>query len=66
MASVSVPTWLRSALHLAHLAFWKTSRVTLLIWGALNGLGIGLLGKVERVKQRISRRVPRVSGSATL
>jgi hypothetical protein len=40
--------------------------MALLIWGTLNGLGIGLIGRVHEVKQRISRRVPRVSGSMTL
>jgi hypothetical protein len=64
--STSLSLSLRSVLNVAHLALWKVTRVALLVWGVLNGLGIGLLGKVERVKQRISRRVPRVSGSATL
>ena len=63
---MSIPLSLQSLLNVAHLALWKVTRVALLIWGVLNGLGIGLLGKVEQVKQRISRRVPRVSGSVTL
>ena len=37
--------------------------LVLLVWGVLNGFGIGLLGQVERVKQRVSRRVARISGS---
>ena len=63
---MSNPVSFQSAVSVAHLALWKVTRFALLVWGVLNGFGIGLLGKVERVKQRISRRVPRVSGSATL
>jgi len=57
----TTPAWFRTALHVAHSAFWKATRVLLLVWGVLNGFGIGLIGRVERVKQRISRRIPRVS-----
>jgi hypothetical protein len=57
---------LQSILNVAHLALWKVTRLALLAWGMVNGFGVGLVGKVEQVKQRISRRVPRVSGSATL
>jgi hypothetical protein len=39
------------------------TRLVFLFWGMLNGFGIGLLGQVDRVKRRISRRLPRVSGS---
>ena len=60
---VSIPSWLRSALHVTQLTLWKTTRVALIVWGVLNGLGVGLVGQVNRVKQRISRRIPRVSGS---
>jgi hypothetical protein len=52
-----------TVVHRAHTVFWKLTRLALLVWGVLNGLGIGLIGQVERVKQRISRRVPRVSGT---
>ena len=62
-AFVSIPSWLRSTLHVTYLSFWKATRVMLIVWGTLNGFGAGLAGKVEQVKQRISRRVPRVSGS---
>ena len=44
-------------------AYWTIARWTLLVWGAINGFGIGLLGQVSRVTGRISRRVPRVSGT---
>jgi hypothetical protein len=64
--SIPLSSSLQSALNVAHLALWKVTRLALLAWGVLNGLGIGFVGKVEQVKQRISRRVPRVSGSATL
>jgi hypothetical protein len=64
--SIPLSLSLRSVLNVAHLTLWKLTRVTLIVWGVLNGLGIGFLGKVEQVKHRISRRVPRVSGSATL
>jgi hypothetical protein len=47
-------------------AYWTVARWALLIWGAMNGLGVGLLGQAERMKHRISRRVPRVSGSGSL
>jgi hypothetical protein len=42
-------------------AYWTIARWTLLVWGALNGFGIGLLSQAQRVTRRISRRVPRVS-----
>jgi hypothetical protein len=54
---------LRTTLQVAHLASWKFTRVTLTLWGLLNGFGIGLLGQM---KQRVSQRVPRVSGSMGL
>lgn len=57
---------LRNALHVAQLALWKATRIALLAWGTMNGLGIGLLGQVRRVSRRISSRVPRVSGSVQL
>lgn len=51
--------WFRS-----HATFWTITKWMLVIWGAMNGFGLGLLGRVERLKHRISKRVPRVSGSA--
>jgi hypothetical protein len=58
-----MPAWYRLALHELHTSFWTIARLILLAWGIVNGFGIGVLGQVHRVKQRISRRVPRVSGS---
>ncbi len=55
-----------SIVHRAHTALWTITRVALLIWGVLNGLGTVLIGRVERAKQRISRRVQRVSGTISL
>jgi hypothetical protein len=60
---VSISPWFKTALHVAHSAFWKGTRLVLLVWGLFNGFGLGLVGQVQRVKQRISRRVPRISGS---
>lgn len=63
-SSVStMPPWFRTALHVAYSGFWKATRLLLMLWGILNGFGIGLLGQVARVKQRVSRRVARISGS---
>jgi hypothetical protein len=59
----SFSSLLGRAMHRAHSAAWIAARWTLLIWGMINGLGVGLLGRVEQVKRRISRRLPRVSGS---
>jgi hypothetical protein len=42
--------------------YWTVARWALLIWGALNGFGVGLL---SRARRRISQRVPRVSGPAS-
>jgi hypothetical protein len=55
--------WYRLALHELHTSFWLIARWGLLVLGVMNGWGVGFLGQVNRVKQRISRRVPRVSGS---
>jgi hypothetical protein len=52
-----------TAVHRVQTVVWKVTRLALLVWGVLNGLGIGLIGRVERVSQRISRRVHRVSGT---
>ena len=46
-------------------AYWTLARWALVVWGALNGFGLGLMSQAARVKQRISRRVPRVSGSSS-
>jgi hypothetical protein len=43
-------------------AYWTVARWALLIWGAMNGFGVGLLGQAKRVQRRVSRRIPRVSG----
>jgi hypothetical protein len=56
---MSISLRFRSILHVAHSASWKSSRFALSLWGLLNGFGFGLLSQVRRV----SRRVPRVSGS---
>ena len=56
---VSISSRFRTVLHIAHTTSWKSSRVALTLWGLLNGFGFGLLSQVRRV----SRRVPRVSGS---
>lgn len=60
---MSISPSFKTALQIAHSAFWRLTRLVLLVWGVFNGFGIGLVGQVERVKQRISRRVPRISGS---
>jgi hypothetical protein len=53
-------SWILAARHSAQLLFWNIGRIALLGWGVVNGFGVGLVGQV---RQRISRRVPRVSGS---
>jgi hypothetical protein len=57
------PQPIRNALHRVHSFVWIVTRWTLVIWGVLNGLGVGLLGEVRR---RVSRQVARVSGSVSL
>ena len=58
-AFVSISSRFRNILHVSYAASWKSSRAALILWGLLNGFGLGLLTGVRRV----SRRVPRVSGS---
>ena len=52
-----------TVVHRAHNIMWTITRWSLVILGALNGLGLSLLWKVERVTREISQRVPRVSGT---